>query len=90
MCIRDSCNTVPSLSLFVPNWQTVSEVILSPVSYTHLDVYKRQLQNYQTVFAVTAGIHLSQLPYVLVMDKFVQINGMDLDKVNTFRYLGGY
>ena len=46
MCIRDRRNTARARSTALPDGETPK--ILSPtsVSYTHLDVYKRQVNNY--------------------------------------------
>ena len=50
MCIRDRDksghvkNTLHNLTLILENDPNLKGVVFNPVSYTHLDVYKRQLQ----------------------------------------------
>ena len=57
MCIRDRHRPMPSLT------ELNSTHVLTPVSYTHLDVYKRQLYNIPVIFLLH-GLYL--LTYVLL------------------------
>ena len=50
MCIRDSTITVSGIFLLFNVLHIQSIIIINPVSYTHLDVYKRQ-----AVAAAAAG-----------------------------------
>ena len=57
MCIRDSCKPHQTERAFITTLDEYKEKIermLAPVSYTHLDVYKRQLQGVAGIFAAVS------------------------------------
>ena len=69
MCIRDSCKAFSSMYSVVPHsaMQSCSVVTrASPVSYTHLDVYKRQAMSRETILRQYLDTLKGQYSHILI------------------------
>ena len=95
MCIRDSfIGKFPQINLSLINGNSRGveaalqehRIDLGPVSYTHLDVYKRQLRTFPSKVQITFQVGLKRFRSIKASDFIINISYEELLKLGSDKY----